>query len=209
MTENYLTISEFAREAGVKPSFVSQLINDKRIPEARRDSEDNRYRIPRRRCVIPSKRPRQGAKINRFFYKPNEIPRRWVDDPGSRPDPGIVLEGKESDDLADRMRKTFGRYFDEESAGSTDEQLFRTGRPIFPELFLDCIVRVETLTSEVVKGRLVEINNRGVVLFLDPPELQQKEEERGQQNGATENQGISMRFIPWTAAPDITADLLS
>lgn len=66
-----LTVSEFARVAGVKPSFITQLINDERIPEAKRDPGDGRYRIPNRPCVMPPKYRRQQGKIN-DYYLPRE-----------------------------------------------------------------------------------------------------------------------------------------
>lgn len=107
-TAKLLTVSEFARLLGVKPSYVTQLINDHRIPEARRDPEDNRYRIPNRRCIIPSKHPKKGRKVNEFFFRRDEIPEEWVEDPDRRPEPGVVLEGDESEPLGDRIARTFG-----------------------------------------------------------------------------------------------------
>jgi hypothetical protein len=105
--DRVLTTSEFARRVGVQPSFVTRLINEGRIPEAVRDPQDGRYRIPDRRCVIPSKFRHQRGKINEFYFRPYEIPEEWVENPDSRPGPGWVLKGDESEPLGKRIEKTF------------------------------------------------------------------------------------------------------
>lgn len=67
-----LSITELARIMEVSPSFVSQLVKKRRIPEARRDPETNRYRIPNRPCIVRGKTRRKNAKIDRFYMTPSE-----------------------------------------------------------------------------------------------------------------------------------------
>lgn len=131
-TERFVTASEFARLLGASPSYVNQLLKDRRIPEAYR-GENGRYRIPSRRCIIPSKYPKPGRKINDYFYRRDEVPEEWIEDPNSRPEPGVVLEGDESEPLEDRIKRTFGaavqeaedeRFSAQQEEWEVDEEYF-------------------------------------------------------------------------------------
>jgi hypothetical protein len=204
MDTEMVNVSDFARAANVKASFVTQLIHDRRIPEARRDLEDNRYLIPNRRCVIPSRYGKRKGKITRFYFRRDEVPEEWITDPSSRPEPGVKLEGDESEPLALRIERTFGvrvgRSHDEgipEKNGGFAERLDlrRAGSPLFPEMFLNSPVRVVVPTSEEVYGKLREVNDRGVVVEPDAstglPE--------GGRHPLVEDGGVLLSFIPWSA----------
>lgn len=206
-TVKLLTVSEFARLLGVKPSYVTQLINDHRIPEARRDPEDNRYRIPNRRCIIPSKHPKKGRKVNEFFFRRDEIPEEWVEDPDRRPEPGVVLEGDESELLGDRIARTFGLPVGRSSdKGLKDngEPMDRPsqdgkGRPLFPDWFIDSSVRVVSTASATVEGRLWQVNDRGIVVKRqDNGWLAEEGAETSPPAGKDE---FYFLFIPWSADP--------
>lgn len=208
-TEKLLTITEFAELLGVKSPYVTQLIKDKRIPEARRDPEDNRYRLPNRRCIIPSKYPKPGRKVNEFYFRRDEVPEEWIEDPDSRPEPGVVLEGDGSESLASRIERTFGvrvgRSRDEEfnEGGGTGEspQRERVGEPLFPEWFIDRSVQVVSSDREPLKGTLKEVNVWGVV--VSRPASSWLEGGGGKIPRPPGNNGFFFMFIPWSAKPHI------
>jgi excisionase family DNA binding protein len=188
-----LTISEFAREVGVKPSFIQQLINERRIPEARRDS-GGRYRIPARRVVIPSRYPRSGAKINGYFYRRDEIPMRWIADPESRPEPGVILKGSEDESLASRIEKTFDVSIsqDLEDRGSERNVEFTSANADGPirawgrslESWINDedsgkILLVVHAASSVIPARLVGVSALGVLVLAHGSRAAKKLKERG------------------------------
>lgn len=208
-TEKLLTITEFAELLGVKSPYVTQLIKDKRIPEARRDPEDNRYRLPNRRCIIPSKYPKPGRKVNEFYFRRDEVPEEWIEDPDSRPEPGVVLEGDGSESLASRIERTFGvrvgRSRDGEfnEGGGTGErpQRERVGKPLFPEWFVGSSVQVVSSICGPLKGTLEEANDQGVV--LSRPGTGWLEGDRKEIPRPPDENRFFFMFIPWSAKPHI------
>ncbi len=157
-----ITQSELAREADVKPSFIHQLIMSKRIPEAIR-GEDGRYRLPNRRCIIPTRYPRRRGKINNYYFKLDEIPYEWIVDPDSRPGHfneegdfvGVELEGEESEPLARRIERTFGV----EVGGGAEHEY-----------------RVESDTSEELDEEVV-VRRKGGKLIIDLDALKKEKTE--------------------------------
>jgi len=197
MEKENLTLSGLARAAGVRPSFVSQLINDRRIPEARRSEEDGKYRIPNRRCVIPAKYPKPNAKIDRFYFRPEEIPRSWIDDPASRPGTlgengdfvGVELEGDESEPLAERISRTFGVEVGraaggngQEADGAQDagEKAPREGiRALQGWKNKPVLVTVRNPDLGAFPGKFLEADGLGVVVWAPPSRAAKEAVERG------------------------------
>lgn len=107
--EGWVSESDLAKMADTRPSQISTIFKDGRIFEVVRDPEmGNRKKYPPRPCIIPSRYPKPGRKINSLFYDKDDIPEEWMEDKKSRPNPGVILEGAEEDPIGKRIAITFG-----------------------------------------------------------------------------------------------------